>query len=123
MLRTGVDLVDIDRVRQLAASGGRAFLDKTWTEAEQAYCAGSAERLAARWGAKEAVMKALGAGFPDVEHLDIEVVSTQGEAPRLQLSGDAADYATRLNLTEWSLSLSHESGLALAFVVATDERT
>ena len=123
MLRTGVDLVDIDRVRQLAASGGQAFLDQTWTQAEQAYCAGRAERLAARWGAKEAVMKALGAGFPDVEHLDIEVVSTQGEAPRLLLSGDAADYATSLSLTEWSLSLSHESGLALAFVVATDERT
>ena len=123
MLRAGVNLVDIDRVRQLAASGGLAFLDKTWTATEQAYCTGSAERLAARWGAKEAVMKALGAGSPVVEHLDIEVVSTQGEAPRLRLSGDAADYATSLNLTEWSLSLSHESGLALAFVVATDERT
>ena len=67
-------------------------------------------------------MKALGAGFPDVEHLNIEVVSSQGRGPRLRLSGDAADYATRLNLTEWSLSLSHESGMALAFVVATDER-
>jgi holo-[acyl-carrier protein] synthase len=123
MLRIGVDLVDIDRVRRLTASGGPTFLDQTWTEGEQVYCAGSAERLAARWGAKEAVMKALGAGFPDIEHLDIEVVSTQGEAPRLRLSGDAADYATSLNLTEWSLSLSHESGFALAFVVATDERT
>jgi holo-[acyl-carrier protein] synthase len=122
MLRTGVDLVDIDRVRQLAVAGGRAFLDQTWTRAEQAYCAGSAERLAARWGAKEAVMKALGTGFPDVEHLDVEVVSTQGEAPRLRLSGDAADYAARLNLTEWSLSLSHDGGFALAFVVATDQR-
>lgn len=123
MLRIGVDLVGIDRVRNLAASGGRAFVDQTWTEAEQAYCAGSAERLAARWGAKEAVMKALGAGFPDVEHLDIEVVSAEGEAPGLRLSGDAADYAANLNLTEWSLSLSHESGFALAFVVATGERT
>jgi holo-[acyl-carrier protein] synthase len=122
MLRTGVDLVDIDRVRQLAVAGGRAFLDQTWTRAEQAYCAGSAERLAARWGAKEAVMKALGTGFPDVEHLDVEVVSTQGRAPQLRLSGDAADYAASLNLTEWSLSLSHDGGFALAFVVATDQR-
>jgi holo-[acyl-carrier protein] synthase len=122
MLRIGVDLVDIDRVRQLAASGGPAFVDQTWTESEQAYCAGSAMRLAARWGAKEAVMKALGAGFPDIEHLDIEVVSVRGEAPRLRLSGDAAEYAANLNLTEWSLSLSHEGGFALAFVVATDKR-
>lgn len=122
MLRTGVDLVDIDRIRQLATSGGHAFLDKIWTEAEQAYCDSSAERLAARWGAKEAVMKALGAGFPDIEHLDIEVLSTQGKAPRLRLTGYAADYATSLNLTEWSLSLTHEGGLALAFVVATDQR-
>ncbi len=121
MLRTGVDLVDIDRVRRLAESGGRAFLDQTWTEAEQAYCAGNPERLAARWGAKEAVMKALGAGFPDVEHLDIEVVSSQGDAPRLRLRGVAAKYASSLSLTEWSLSLSHEMGLALAFVVATGD--
>jgi len=119
MLRTGVDLVDIGRVRRLVEAGGRAFLDETWTEAEQAYCAGNSERLAARWGAKEAVMKALGAGFPDIEHLDIEVVSAQGEAPHLCLSGDAAEYASTLRLTEWSLSLSHEMGLALAFVVAT----
>ena len=123
MLRTGVDLVDIDRVRRLVESGGQAFLDQTWTEAEQAYCAGAPDRLAARWGAKEAVMKALGAGFPDIEHLDIEVVSAQGEAPSLQLSGDAAQYASSLRLTEWSLSLSHEVGLALAFVVATGNPT
>lgn len=121
MLRTGVDLVDIDRVRRLAESGGSAFLNQTWTEAEQTYCAGSAERLAARWGAKEAVMKALGAGFPDIEHLDIEVVSAQGMAPHLRLSGDAAEHASHLRLTKWSLSLSHELGLALALVVATGD--
>lgn len=121
MLRTGVDLVEIDRVRRMAESGGRIFLDKTWTKAEQTYCAGDPTRLAARWGAKEAVMKALGAGFPDIEHLEIEVVSEQGVAPQLSLSGDAALYASSLNITEWSLSLSHEMGLALAFVVATGD--
>lgn len=118
MLRTGVDLVDIDRVQRLAESGGSTFLDRTWTEAEQAYCAGNAQRLAARWGAKEAVMKALGAGFPDIDHLDIEVISTQGEAPVLRLTGDAAVIASRLRLTEWALSLSHDMGIAMAFVVA-----
>lgn len=121
MLRTGVDLVEIERVRRMAESGGRTFLDQTWTEAEQAYCAGDPARLASRWGAKEAVMKALGAGFPDIEHLDIEVVSAQGAAPSLRLSGDAAQHASRLRLTEWSLSLSHEMGLALALVVATGD--
>lgn len=121
MLRTGVDLVDVDRVRRLAESGGRSFLDQTWTEAEQSYCAGDPTRLAARWGAKEAVMKALGAGFPDIEHLDIEVVSEQGAAPRLRLSGEAARHAQNLRLTAWSLSMSHEMGLALAFVVATSD--
>lgn len=121
MIRTGVDLVEIDRVRRMAESGGRAFLDQTWTEAEQAYCGGDPTRLAARWGAKEAVMKVLGAGFPVIEHLDIEVVSAQGVAPLLRLTGDAALWASNLRLTEWSLSLSHEMGLALAFVVATGD--
>jgi holo-[acyl-carrier protein] synthase len=118
MLRTGVDIVEIERIRVMVQAGGSAFLDQTWTQAEQTYCADSAERLAARWGAKEAVMKALGAGFPDIEHLDIEVVSKQGDAPRLLLSGEAAQYASGLGISEWSLSLSHEMGLAVAFVVA-----
>ena len=115
MLRTGVDLVEIDRIRLMTASGGRAFLDNTWTDAEQVYCSGDSTKLAARWGAKEAVMKALGAGFPEIEHLDIEVVSNQGALPRLRLTGEAALCASDLHLTEWSLSLSHEMGMAVAF--------
>jgi holo-[acyl-carrier protein] synthase len=66
-------------------------------------------------------MKALGTGFPDIEHLDIEVVSSQGVAPRLRLSGEAARCASALRLTEWSVSLSHDTGLALAFVIATGD--
>lgn len=119
ILRTGVDLVEIVRVRDMAASGGRDFVDQTWTASEQTYCAGDPARLAARWGAKEAVMKALGAGFPDVEHLDIEVVSSQGAAPSLRLTGSAATHASDLRLTDWSLSISHDMGMAVAFVVAT----
>jgi holo-[acyl-carrier protein] synthase len=121
MLRTGVDLVDIERIRSMAETGGPVFVDSTWTQEEQSYCAGSADRLAARWGAKEAVMKALGTGFPDIEHLDIEVVSSQGVAPILRLSGDAARRAAGLRLTDWSLSLSHDAGFAIALVVASGD--
>lgn len=118
LVRTGVDLVDIERVRRLADTGGQAFLDQTWTREEQRYCAGRPDRLATRWGAKEAVMKALGSGFPDIEHLEIEVVSAVGRAPQLVLTGGAAQQASDLGLTEWALSLSHEMGLAMASVVA-----
>lgn len=117
-IRTGADLVDVDRVQQLVINGGEAFLDQGWTTREQLYCAGDAQRLATRWAAKEAVMKALGTGYPDIEHRDIEVLSTDGEPPQVSLTGSAARIAADLQLSEWSLTLTHEKGLAMAVVVA-----
>lgn len=96
-----------------------AFLLRAWTVAELAYCNGDADRLAARWAAKEAMMKALGVGIGTIAPLDIEVIHDPAGAPELHLSGSAARRADELALQGWSLSLSHERGLAVAFVVAT----
>ena len=65
----GVDLVDVGMFEELLVSGGAAFLDIGWTEGEQRDAEGSPERLAARWAAKEAVMKALGRGLGEVDPL------------------------------------------------------
>lgn len=119
LLRSGVDLVDVQRIADLAEAGGAAYLDTVWTEAEQNYCAGQAERLAGRWAAKEATMKALGLGFPQLGFLDIEVLGELGHAPYLRLRNRAAATASGLGLTDWSVSISHERHLAVALVIAT----
>jgi holo-[acyl-carrier protein] synthase len=118
-----VDLVDVQRVADLADTGGIDFVDTVWTVAEQDYCAGRAERLAGRWAAKEATMKALGVGFPDLRFLDIEVLGELGQAPLLRLQGTAAVAADKLGVTTWSVSISYERDLAVAFVVATGSMT
>lgn len=123
VLRSGVDLVDVHRIADLIEAGGDTFASKVWTEAEWAYCGGNPERLASRWGAKEAAMKALGLGFPDVSFRDIEVTSSVGHQPRLHLHGAAATAAEALGLSDWSVSLSHEGGLAVAFVIGTGTST
>lgn len=119
-VRVGVDLVDTVRLRGLIEADP-AFLATAWTRAELAYCEGDVDRLAARWAAKEATMKALGVGIGTVTPLEIEVVHDVRGAPELRLSGAAARRAGGLAVRGWSLALSHEGGLAVAFVVASVE--
>lgn len=116
-LGVGVDMVDIRELADMIETSGTSFMDSCWTPAEQAYCAGSITRLAARWAAKEATMKALGHGIGEVDPLDIEVVSAEGEPPSLQLHGRAAALARDLRMSHLAVSLTHESNFAVAFVV------
>lgn len=111
---TGVDMVDVRRLARMVNQGGQAFLDNTWTEAELAFCGSRIDRLAARWAAKEAVMKALGSGVGTVDPLQIEVVRFSGKPPRLRLCGNAETLASKLRVISWSLSLAHESQFAVA---------
>jgi holo-[acyl-carrier protein] synthase len=116
-LRVGVDLVSVPDLDRMLQTAGKSFLDSCWTVSEQEYCQGSAPRLAARWAAKEATMKALGRGIGDVEPTEIEIVAELGKAPRLHLCGTAKKWAEELGVVELVLSMSHESDLAIAFVV------
>ena len=116
-LRVGTDLTVVARVERLIDTVGEAFLARTWTAGERADSAGRAESLAARWAAKEAALKALGAGVDEVPMTDIEVVA----GPALVLHGVASQRAEALGLREWVVSLSHDGGLALAVVVATGD--
>lgn len=124
VIGTGVDLAEIDRIaRALAAPHGARLRQRVFTAGEQAYCEargrGRAQSYAARFAAKEAVMKALGVGWgAHAAWHEIEVVRARGEAPRVALSGTAAATAARLGIVRWSLSLTHAANLAVAFVVA-----
>ena len=117
MLSTGVDIIEIDRVRQVLERYGARFLQRVFTPGEIAYCRSRAPNLAARFAAKEATMKALGTGVRGVGWRDIEVVRAASGAPGLRLHGRGLARAERLGVSETALSLSHSREYAIAFVV------
>lgn len=124
VLGVGTDLVEVARVR--AALGRQPGLrERLFTEEEWAYAQRHRDpmpHLAARFAAKEAVMKALGVGWGrHAAWHEIEVVRERGGPPRIELSGSAAATARRLGIVRLSLSLTHAANLAMAFVVAEGE--
>ncbi len=120
-LRTGVDLIEIERLRQAMERSGQRFLERVFTPLEIADCKGRADSLAARFAAKEAVSKALGTGFGEIAWRDVEIERGPEREPRLRLHGKAAALAQSLGLSTWSVSLSHTQAYALAMVVALSE--
>ena len=116
----GVDLCEVERMRRsLARTAGLA--DRLFTTGEQAYCRTArdpAERFAVRFAAKEATLKALGAGLGACRLRDIEVVRSESGAPALVLHDTAAALAAEQRVTRWHLSLSHTATMAEAVVVA-----
>ncbi|MHC5045371.1 MAG: holo-ACP synthase [Planctomycetota bacterium] len=119
----GVDLVDIARVEAMLDEHGRRFVQRCFTDGEQRYAdAGRrhrAQRYAARFACKEAVLKALGTGWRDgITWRDIEVTRQPSGSPRLVLSGRCAELADQLNIAEWHVTLSHTPQCAMASVIA-----
>ncbi|MCE7974733.1 MAG: holo-ACP synthase [Leptolyngbya sp. PLA1] len=118
----GIDLLEIARIAEILGRHEERFLERVFTPGEQAYRADSrrrVEHLAARFAAKEAVMKALGTGLSSgITWSDIEVESGPTGAPTLRLHGRAAEVAAGRGITVWHLSLSHTDSHALASVIA-----
>ncbi len=117
MLTTGVDIIELDRVKKVMERWGQRFVQRIYTQGEQAYCRGRIPQLAARFAAKEAVMKALGTGIRGVGWREVEVVRMRGRAPTIQLHGRALAYAERHGYRQLAVSLSHSRDYAIAFVV------
>jgi holo-[acyl-carrier protein] synthase len=118
MLRTGVDLVEINRIQGTVKRYGDRFLKRVYTPHELAEVGSNISSLAARFAAKEAVSKALGSGIGTVAWQEIEIQRGPANQPILHLHGAAQELANYLGLKEWSVSLSHSALLAIAFVVA-----
>lgn len=117
MLTVGVDIIEIPRIAQAVERWGDRFLRRIYTEQEVAFCRGRPDRLASRFAAKEATMKALGTGTRGIGWREIEVVRQRGRAPQLALHARALARAQALGITELALSLSHSRDYAVASVV------
>jgi holo-[acyl-carrier protein] synthase len=120
VLGVGVDLCEVDRLRA-AMTRTPGLRNRLFSAAEQAYCErrrDPGERYAARFAAKEAVLKALGVGLGACAMYDIEVVNESSGAPRLVLRDSAARLAASKGVAGWHLSLTHTSSLAQATALA-----
>ena len=108
----GIDIVETVRIQRMHDEHGQRFLDRCFTPAEQAYCSRNPKRfyehLAARFAAKEAVLKVLGTGWRGgILWTDVEVLRAESGQPGVALTGEAAAVANKLGIQRWHISLSH----------------
>jgi holo-[acyl-carrier protein] synthase len=121
-LRVGIDLVSVSAVRESISEHGDHYLTRVYSEREVHDCTTSAgldaERLAARFAAKEATLKVLRPGDVGIPWPAIEVLRDPDGWVGLELAGAAAKLAAEAGITELELSITHEGGFAAAVVVA-----
>jgi len=121
-MQVGIDLVMVSRVQESLARFGERFLRRVFTDTEIAYATSvpdlAAERLAARFAAKEAAIKALDLAELGVGWREIEVAREQSGICRLILHGAARAAADDAGVSELSVSLSHEGDYSAAVVLA-----
>ena len=116
----GIDLVDIQRFAEVLERRPQVR-KRLFTEGELAYANAARSpnaRLAARFAAKEAVMKALGIGLGACGFTEIEVIRHDSGRPELLLHGQAATRSALAGLSRWQVSLSHTDTVATAMVIA-----
>ena len=115
----GIDVVPVERFAEALERTPR-LAERLFTAAEQRTASGAqrgAESLAARFAAKEALAKALGAGG-GMEWTDAEIVVDGRGQPWIEVRGTVAERADSLGVTRWHVSLSHDGGIASATVIA-----
>lgn len=122
ILGTGIDIVEVDRVRQSISRYGDRFTGRVFTPEEIAYCrdkAGWAIHFAGRFAAKEAVMKALQTGWSGGIHWrDVAIARDENGVPKVKLSGEAGRRAETMGIVAWHLSISHSDVHAVASAIA-----
>jgi holo-[acyl-carrier protein] synthase len=122
IIGTGIDIVEVERVKASIDKYGDTFLRHFLTEQEISELPEGNQRFqscAGRWAAKEAVAKALGTGFgAECEWRDIHISNDKAGAPKVELTGTAAKTAKAKGIASIHISISHENKFACAMAVA-----
>jgi holo-[acyl-carrier protein] synthase len=121
IVSTGIDIVEVYRIRETLARTPR-FIERVYTEAEQAYCeskgAAAAQSYAGRFAAKEAFLKALKTGWRGkLQWTDMEILNDEFGAPSLKLAGEAQQLLEAMGVEYVHLSISHTTEHAVAQVI------
>jgi holo-[acyl-carrier protein] synthase len=118
----GTDIVECLRVGRMIEQHGELFLTRVYTEREIRFCQArkrATEHFAARWAAKEAVLKAMGAPWRrGMEWTDIEIRQEPGGVPQVILTGATRDLAQTLRIADIMLSMAHCRAYATSSAVA-----
>ncbi len=121
ILGMGTDVAEVRRIRRSLETYGDRFVNRIYTQAERSYAlskGNAAERLAVRFAAKEAGMKAIGTGWQDgVGWHDFEVVNEDSGKPVLRLHGEARRLAEKMGVSKQWVTLTHTAEVAFAVVI------
>lgn len=118
-VEVGVDAIEIERIAAALERFGERFLRRIYTERERERYRNRPAELAARFAAKEAVMKALGTGVRGIRWRDIEVMPNRRGKPIVLLHETAAKRARQLGFRHFAISLTHSRTDSIAMVAAT----
>jgi holo-[acyl-carrier protein] synthase len=122
-ITNGIDLVEIERFRQLKPEILTRFYERVFTPRELSHIGSSFERAAGLFAAKEAIVKALGCGIGPVGWQEVEIQHQSEGNPVAYLYGQAASLAKEKGIHEISLSISHTREYATAIAMAIMEDT
>ena len=121
LIGVGTDIIEIERLKRASERSGGRLLEKIFTTGERVFCDARKDRFscyAARFAAKEAVLKAMGTGMAGCGLADVEVTRTRGGRPEIVLHGAAAEIAKNKGISAVLISISHNRDQAVAFAVA-----
>ncbi len=116
----GMDLIQPSRIQAVLSRRGESFLRRVYTEEEISYSLrgkNKYQRLAARWAAKEAFLKAVGTELTGISMKDVEVIASGHGPPQIQLHGSAQKRAEKIGVERVLVSLSHSEDVAGATVL------
>ena len=118
MIKSGIDLIRTHRLAEVNPGIRERFIRRVFTAAEQAQARNDNETLSGIFAAKEAVSKVFATGIGKVAWQDIEILHEPSGEPLVHLHGNAKLVADYKGLTQWSVSITHDGGLAAAVAVA-----
>ena len=121
ILRSGVDLIEIERFERIEPNIRTRFLHRVLTAQERLEVKDNNATLAGKFAAKEAVVKALGCGIGPVSFQEMEILHDRNGQPILNLYENAKRIAEENNLTTWSVSISHSQHYAVAVAIFAGE--